>query len=137
MKIKVDWYNPEKTIILQKREPGWTWQDFDVAVDQYVSLAGSVDHNVAIIVDSLDAPQSPTSSVLAHYQRADRLKPDNLVLMVIVTKEGGFMQTIGQIFGRVSSSVRKFLHFVRSIEKAESLCNKVLASESSKDQSGR
>ena len=73
MTIKVSWFNSEKTIILQKREPGWTWEDFDAAVDQYVDMARSVDHKTAIIIDCLDAPTPPSSAVLGHYRRAGNL----------------------------------------------------------------
>lgn len=121
MKIKVDWCNSENTIILQKRAPDWEWEDFDVAVDQYVSLAGSVDHNVAIIVDCRDAPNPPSSSVLGHYRRADRMKPDNLVLMVIVSTRG-FMETMGRILNPTSRRSSEFLYFVSSIKEAEELC---------------
>jgi hypothetical protein len=100
VKIKVDWLNSEKTIIIQKREPDWKWQDFDTAVDQYVAMVISVPHKVALIIDCLDAPKPPSSSVLDHYRRADNLKPDNLVMMVVVST-GGFMETMGQVFGSV------------------------------------
>ena len=126
MTINVRWYNPGKTIILQKRERGWTWEEFDAAVDQYVAMARLEDHDVAIIIDCLDAPRSPSSSALPHFRRADDLKPGNLVLMVIVSL-GGFLETMGQTFSDTTSGVREFLHFVRSMEEAEALCAEVLA----------
>lgn len=130
MTITVKWYNPEQTIILQKREPGWTWEEFDAAVDQYVDLARSVEHRVAIMIDCLDAPNPPTASALSHYQRADRLKPENLVLMVVVSV-GGFLETMGQVYTRARAGEREFLQFVRSIAEAEALCSEVLASPTS------
>ena len=132
MTIKVGWFNPEKTIILQKRELGWTWEDFDAAVDQYVDMAHSVDHKTAIIIDCLDASTSPSSSVLGHYRRADNLKPKDLVRMVVVSK-GGFMETTGRIYESMTRD--RFLYFVRTIEEAEALCYEVLASASNEDQS--
>jgi hypothetical protein len=135
MTIKVGWFNSEKTIILQKREPGWTWKDFDAAVDQYVDLARSVDHKTAIIIDCLDAPNPPSSSVLSHYSRAGDLKPENLVRMVIVSEERGFMETTGRIYTSVATGAGRFLHFVRTIEEAEALCYEVLTLASNADQS--
>jgi hypothetical protein len=124
--IKVKWYNPEKTIILQKRDPGWKWADFDAAVDQYTSLARSVDHRVAIIVDCLDAPNPPSSSALGHYRRAADLKPENLVLMVIVSP-GGFLKMMGEVFTRAAPGDREFLQFVPTMKDAEALCAEVLS----------
>jgi len=95
MTIQVSWFNSEKTIILQKREPGWTWQDFDAAVDQYVDMARSVDHKTAIIIDCLDAPTPPSSSVLGHYRRAENLAPKNLVRMVVVPDRAGSWKQLG------------------------------------------
>jgi len=126
MKIKVDWYNLEKTIILQKRESGWTWEDFDAAVDQYVELAKSVENNVALLVDCLDAPTPPSTSVLGHYSRAGRLRPDNLIRMVIVSEEGGFMKTMGDVYDSITRGA--FLHFARTMEEGEVLCLEALAS---------
>ncbi len=123
--IKVEWYNPEKTIILQKREPGWTWADFDAAVDQYAALVRSVDHRVAIICDCLDAPNPPSSSALGHYRRAAELKPENLVLMVIVSP-GGFLKMMGEVFTRAAPGEREFLQFVHTMKAAEALCAEVL-----------
>jgi hypothetical protein len=125
MAITVKWYNSEKTIILQKREPGWTWDEFDAAVDQYVDMAISADHKVVIMVDCLDAPDAPTTSAIPHYQRASKLKPKNLGLMVIVSV-GGFLETMGQVYTRATHE-RKFLQFVRSVPEAEELCAKELA----------
>jgi hypothetical protein len=130
MTIKVEWSNPEKTIILQKRAPGWTWKDFDAAVDQYVAMARSVDHRVAIIIDCLDAPNSPTPSALYHYQRAESLKPENLVLMVVVST-GGFLEEMGRAFDGARRGGYRFLHFVRSMEEAEVLTTKVLTAPAS------
>ena len=135
MTIKVGWFNSEKTIILQKREPGWTWEDFDAAVDQYVDMARSVDHKTAIIVDCLDAPDPPSSAVLGHYRRAGNLKPENLVRMVVVSEERGFMGTTGRVYVSAAPDAGEFLHFVQTIEEAEALCYEVLALASNEDQS--
>ncbi len=59
MAIIVRWHNPEQTIILQKREPGRTWEDFDGAVDQYGALARSVEQAVVLI-------NAPSPSPLNH-----------------------------------------------------------------------
>ena len=135
MTIKVVWFNSEKTIILQKREPGWTWEDFDAAVDQYVDMARSVDHKTAIIIDCLDAPNPPSSSVLSHYRRAGNLTPQNLVRMVVVSEERGFMGITGRSYVSVAPGAGEFLHFVQTIEEAEALCYEVLALASNEDQS--
>ena len=127
MSIRVEWFNPEKTIILQKRAPGWTWKDFDAAVDQYSAMARSVNHKVAIIIDCLEAPDPPTPSALQHYGRASSLKPENLVLMVVVSK-GGFLEKMGKAFTSGQSDAQELLQFVRSVKEAEALTAKVLSS---------
>jgi hypothetical protein len=131
MTIKVGWHNPERTVILQKREPGWTWEDFDAAVDQYAAMTRSVDHKVAIIIDCLDAPEPPDPHALNHYRRAMRLKPKNLVLMVIVSV-GGFLENMGNIFvSSITPDRQEFLQFVRSMEEAEALVTEVLTPSAS------
>jgi len=84
MQIAVFWDDPQQTIIRSESSGQWTWDEYHAAVEQVVALANSTNQRVDLIINSLPGAAAPSGSSIPHYQRAQRIMPDNVRLNIIV-----------------------------------------------------
>ena len=80
------WYNDEKTIILQTLSDDWTWDEIlQSNKAEMPKLMGAVEHTVHVIVSLEQSPGLPSGSAILKGKDATMNFPDNLGLLVIVS----------------------------------------------------
>ncbi len=76
MGITVTWDDEEQTMLYLHFEPEWMWDTYYTAIRQVETLAGTVTHEVDLIVDVRDVGRVPGDYIL-HARRGLSLLPDN------------------------------------------------------------
>lgn len=100
MPLKVEWLDTQKTIMGCTGEGTWTWDDYHEALDAIANQFKATEGRVDLVIMSERGAIVPKGSSMPHYQRAMRIMPDNLGLLVIVT-DNTFGRTIVSIFTKV------------------------------------
>lgn len=119
MSISVDWHDDQKTAIYMQYHQGWTWDDFDAAVNQINIMAAQMNYRVDLIIDPRDAPNPPDIHVLSHFRKAASTRPHNSGMMYIFVT-GGFLDMMGETFLK-ATGLDAIARFVRSMEEVDRL----------------
>lgn len=125
MGITLVWEDDEKTILRHIYDGQWTTADLYRAIDESRRLLLEVKHPVDLIID-MRTSADPPSGVLPAYQHADRQKPDNQRLVVMV-QTGKVMQTINRVTGKVAPKTAQNRVLVDTMEEAFALIAKYRA----------
>ena len=100
MPLKVEWLDTQKTIMGCTGQGTWTWGAYHEALDDIANQFKATQHRVDLIIMSAPGSIVPKGSSMPHYQRAMRIMPPNLGLLVMVTSHT-FARTIVSIFTKV------------------------------------
>ena len=100
MPLKVEWLDTQKTIMGCTGEGVWTWDEYHEALDTIANQFKMTEHRVDLVIMSAPNVVVPKGSSMPHYQRAMRIMPPNLGLLVMVT-DNTFARTIVSIFTKV------------------------------------
>ncbi len=100
MPLKVEWLDTQKTIMGCTGEGTWTWDAYHEALDDIANQFKATQHRVDLVIMSAPGAIVPKGSSMPHYQRAMRIMPTNLGLLVLVTTNT-FARTIVSIFTKV------------------------------------
>ena len=85
MPIIVEWHNAEKTIVLQRYEGRWTWDEFYVACTQdSAGLMKSVTHTVHLFADFSKAEGVPIGGAMLHARNVMQHYPENWGTLTII-----------------------------------------------------
>ena len=100
MPLKVEWLDTQKTIMGCTGQGTWTWDAYHEALDDIANKFKATSYRVDLIIMSAPGAIVPKGSSMPHYQRAMRIMPANLGLLVMVTSNT-FARTIVSIFTKV------------------------------------
>ena len=100
MPLKVEWLDTRKTIMGCTGEGTWTWDAYHEALDNIATQFKATQNRVYLVIMSAPNAIVPKGSSMPHYQRAMRIMPPNLGLLVMVTTNT-FARTIVSIFSKV------------------------------------
>jgi hypothetical protein len=100
MPLKIDWLDFQKTVIRCTGEGTWTWDEYHEALDSIMNQFKMVHHRVDLVIDRAPGSNMPKGSSMPHFQRAMRVMPDNVGLVVLVT-DNSFARAIVSIFSKV------------------------------------
>ncbi|MCA0457309.1 MAG: hypothetical protein LCI00_25280 [Chloroflexi bacterium] len=100
MPLKFEWIDTQKSIMTCTGEGMWTWDEYHEALDEIASQFRLAQRRVDLIIIRAAGSATPKGSSMPHYQRAMRIMPPNLGLMVMVTTNA-FARTIVSIFSKV------------------------------------
>ncbi|MCU0482156.1 MAG: hypothetical protein MUE54_13250 [Anaerolineae bacterium] len=120
MKIKVDWDNPDKTIICWQFGDDWHWEDFYLAAGISVTLRKSATHGkpIALILNMGEtAPQR--GAALTHTQNALLIKPDGRDVIVVAGTHP-FTQRVVQLFKQLYGEMAD-VNLVDTLENARAM----------------
>ncbi len=107
MPLKAEWLDDKKTIMGCTGEGAWTWAAYHEALDGITKQFILAQKRVDLIIISAPGSVVPKGSSMPHYQRAMRMMPPNVGLLVIVTTNT-FARTIVSIFSKVYPSKDNF-----------------------------
>ena len=100
MPLKAEWLDAQKTIMGCTGEGTWTWDDYHKTLDEIANQFKATQRRVDLVIMSTPNAVVPKGSSMPHYQRAMRIMPQNLGLLVMVTNNA-FARTIVSIFTKV------------------------------------
>ena len=100
MPLKVEWLDTQKTVMGCTGQGVWTWGEYHAALDDIASQFKATQKRVDLVIMSAPGAIVPKGSSMPHYQRAMRIMPDNLGLLMMVTTNM-FARTIVSIFTKV------------------------------------
>jgi hypothetical protein len=84
MGISICWDNDEKTRLRIDLEGEWTWDDYQVAADEFITMITSVTHPVDFISFLHPDSSVPQGPVLRHYRNLLKRLPKNFGMAVLV-----------------------------------------------------
>ena len=116
MGIQLQWDEQDPDILIFDLRAQWTWDEFHAAVQDGLHLMNSAAQLVYIITLSTHGfPPSP--SVLSEFQKVSRVLPTSVALIVVVT-DNFMVETINQIFFRVSPLGRRIGRLAKTTDAA-------------------
>ena len=119
MPLKVEWLDAQKTIMGCTGQGTWTWDAYHEVLDDIANQFKATQHRVDLVIMSAAGAIVPKGSSMPHYQRAMRIMPPNLGLLVMVTTNT-FARTIVSIFSKVYPSKDNLkLVMVASLNEAQ------------------
>jgi hypothetical protein len=119
MGIQVQWDAQDPDIIVFDLRASWTWADFHAAVQDGLRLMNSVTQPVYVITLSATSfPPSP--SILNEFQKVACVLPPSIALIVVVT-DNFVIETINQIFFRVSPLGRRVGRLAKTMDAARAM----------------
>lgn len=83
MKIRVEWDDPEKTVLRYDFLEGWTWSDYLAAVEVSNPMMKSVGYTIDFIAN-FEHSALPPLWTFAGFQRSRDYSPPNLGVIVVV-----------------------------------------------------
>src|SRR5215510_5936004 len=104
MPIIVEWQDEAKTVVLQRYDGRWTWDEFYVACTQdTVNLMRTVPHTVHIFADFTKAQGVPIGGAMLHARNVMQHYPANWGTLIIVGANH-FINLLVDMFRRTFST---------------------------------
>lgn len=127
MDVKLEWDNPEKTMIRFAIAGSWSWESFDAALDELTAMFDSANRPVAVLLYPADGvrikmpPDTPTRFL--HILRT-RMKRQNYLILVRTMPYG---KVLYNVFAKLMPSIVGRVSFVNSLEEARRVAAEKLA----------
>jgi hypothetical protein len=132
MHIQFAWLDEAKTILIQRFEPGWTWEEFFAANDESRAMALSVPYRVDAIVDFQGTYTPRGGSAMTNGRVVMRRRAPNMG--VIVTINNAFMTALLNTFKVLDKELGSVMRGATSVEQAVQVIQqereKILAAKS-------
>lgn len=85
MGISIEWYDDDKTIILQTYDGNWTWNEFkEILVVQVPAMMGEVSHPVSIFADFTKSDVPSMAGAMSNAKNVLDTFPDNWGFLFII-----------------------------------------------------
>ncbi|MBA3871826.1 MAG: hypothetical protein H0X30_21985 [Anaerolineae bacterium] len=122
MTVDMAWSDASATIMLCNSQGSWTWEEYHATLSEIVKVFNQVDHRVDLIIMRGEQATMPTGSPMPHFQRALRIMPSNVGLVVLVnTNANGFARALVSMFSKLFvTKNHATLLIVGSLEEAYS-----------------
>jgi hypothetical protein len=120
--IQLQWEQHDPAIIVFDLRAQWTWDEFHATITEGVAMMRGLPYPVYAIVLATHA-FPPSSSVISHFQNIAQKLPPNLALIVVVT-DNFFIETINQIFFKISPVGRKLGRLAKTVDEARQVIAK-------------
>ena len=100
MAVDMTWDDPAKTIMICNSEGKWTWEEYHKTLTDIVELFKQTNHRVDLIIMRGEQATMPSGSPMPHFQRALRIMPPNVGLVVLVNTNG-FARALVSMFSKL------------------------------------
>jgi len=128
MPIRVQWDNPEKTVLRQIFDGKWTGPEYYASLDEMTRLLKDVDHRVHLVGDMTHSVGIPALNLLAASGRVVKLV-EHQFSTVTVVKAHNYFQSLVNVVRRMSPALAERVYFVSTLEDANKLLAKRLQVE--------
>ena len=119
MPVTLEWFNADKTILLETFEGSWTLQDYYDLVDRAADRLATVEHPVHIIVEATRSATLP-AQMTSGMRYALRKLPPNQGIVVFVGANA-FMRVLIGIAGKLSPRMADSLYTAETLQQAEEM----------------
>jgi len=118
MTVDMTWDDPQQTIMLCKSHGKWTWDEYHATLSQIVEHFKQVTYRVDLVITRKADASMPSGSPMPHFQRAMRIMPEHVGLVVLVNT-GGFARALVSMFSKLfAAKSTPRLIVVGSLEEA-------------------
>lgn len=122
--IEVQWANEQKTIIFCKFPQKWAIQDLYDWLKEIDKLAETIEHEVYVIIDLLDAGAVPSGIFSSVKGVSMKLHPR--IKMIVDVTDSLMVETTTNIFKKVGG-IKIDAHFTNTLEEAYAFIQKDIA----------
>lgn len=118
MAIEVNWYNEEKTIILEAYSKDWTWEEFYELRNTVPPMMSEVQRTVHVIADFGENLAIPRGNAMIHARNVLESFPDNWGMLIMITNSA-MINAFSNLFLKVFPALgQNKIHLVKSIDEA-------------------
>lgn len=103
MTVNMVWDDSSKTIMLCNSQGKWTWEEYHATLSEIVRVFQETHHRVDLIITREQTATMPSGSPMPHFQRAMRVMPANVGLVVLVNTNG-FARALVSMFSKLITS---------------------------------
>ncbi|MBI1281940.1 MAG: hypothetical protein GC179_27695 [Anaerolineaceae bacterium] len=118
MTVRVDWDDPDHSILLYSLGRNWTWDELFEAADKGIAMTDTVSHNFCVIVDYQSGQGLPPGAI-THFSRIARLM-NTQTEMVIVAGGGTWLLSLFNLFVLITGNNASKYAWVSDLDKAYS-----------------
>ncbi|MEO8609282.1 MAG: hypothetical protein ABI690_15430 [Chloroflexota bacterium] len=134
MPVHMVWEDEQHTIVRCDGEGKWTWEEYHATLSEIVEAVQQVDHRVDLVITREEGSSSPAGSPMPHFQRAMRIMPRNMSLVILINTNS-FGRALVTMFSRIfASREHAQLVVVGSLEEARARIASSRASEKNEAQ---
>ncbi len=116
MTVRVDWDDPDHSILLYSLSCRWTWDELYEAADKGLAMADTVSHTVDVIVDFRISQGLPPKA-FAQFNRLNRM-PTPQTGLVVITGGGTFLLSLFNLYILIAGSSASKYCWVSDLDKA-------------------
>lgn len=116
MPIRVEWANPEKTILLEIVEGEWTLKDAYNLLDEVYHRMAEVPHRVDIIADMTQSHFS-RQNIFSTFNHLQRRSSPNAGIIVVV-RANAYVKSIADLARKIAPRGLAKIQFVDTMEEA-------------------
>lgn len=120
---RVQWDDPEQTILRFEFEGEWDWVVVRQVALMGQEMSASVEHRVDSVVDLRQSHGLPAHSLSQFEQLAQFPSPNSGVIVIV--GGGNLVASLLNIFKRVYRSAAAKYHYVETMEEAERLIRRL------------
>ena len=118
MTVRVDWDDPDHSILLYSLSCKWTWDELYDAADKGIVMTNTVSHNICVIVDYQSSQGLPPGA-FAQFNRITRLMNSQIEL-VIIAGGGTLFLSLFNLFLLIAGNGAPKYCWVSDLDKAYS-----------------
>jgi hypothetical protein len=119
MAIRVEWGNPEQTVLLQIFVGRWDLVGYMIALDEMDQHINSVGHVVNVIAD-LTSSQSMPLNLTSVARRIEKARGPNHGVYIVVHAQMYFKTMIGLV-EKLAPNIGKWVKYANTVEEAYAL----------------
>ncbi len=116
MTVRVDWDDPDHSILLYSLGCKWTWDELFEAADKGIAMTDTVSHKVCIIVDYQSGQGLPPGAI-GQFNRIVRLMQPQIEL-VIIAGGGTLLLSLFNLFLLIAGNNAPKYCWVSDLDKA-------------------
>ena len=119
MGIQVHWDEQESDILVFDLRAQWTWDEAHTTIQSGLEMINSTAYPVYVMTLT-DHGFPPSPSILNEFQKVARVLPPHVMLVVVVT-DNFMVETINQIFYRVSPTGHRIGRLAKTPDAARAM----------------
>mgnify|MGYP006274036221 CR=1 FL=1 len=132
MPMSLHWDNDDKTIIRIETEGRYTWDEYNLVMDEFFNRVDTHDSVFGVIAVRSANAQVPPGNASPHYTRTTRRFEERPQLYLVNVKQETYVKTLTQMYARNFKMTDK-VFTAATVEEARAILEQVRARLSDND----